>query len=122
MPPRCRLAGRRSHCRPRDAAFSFITTPPIWNAAGHGRRAGLFFSPIAGDRLPACDALWLPGGYTSCTCPRSRPMGLQLDLQAHLEQRKPVWAECGGMVALAEGLTDLDSRWHSCGACCQRRP
>jgi cobyrinic acid a,c-diamide synthase len=22
-----------------------------------------FFSPVAGDSLPECDAVWLPGGY-----------------------------------------------------------
>jgi cobyrinic acid a,c-diamide synthase len=25
-----------------------------------------FFSPLAGDALPPCDAIWLPGGYPSC--------------------------------------------------------
>ncbi|KAF5297152.1 hypothetical protein FQA39_LY19276 [Lamprigera yunnana] len=73
-----------------------------------------YFSPLAGDRLPACDALWLPGGYPELHLAALQAnTGLQVDLQAHTEQRKPLWAECGGMVALAQGLTDVDGRWHS---------
>ncbi|WP_243854131.1 cobyrinate a,c-diamide synthase [Comamonas sp. JUb58] len=106
------LAGRRIAVA-RDAAFSFIYTANLECLQAMGAELA-FFSPIAGERLPACDALWLPGGYPELHLQALKAnAGVQLDLQAHLEQRKPVWAECGGMVALAEGLTDLDSRWHS---------
>ncbi|WP_312410158.1 cobyrinate a,c-diamide synthase [Comamonas sp.] len=106
------LAGRRIAVA-RDAAFSFIYTANLECLQAMGAELA-FFSPIAGERLPACDALWLPGGYPELHLQALKAnAGLQLDLQAHVEQRKPVWAECGGMVALAEGLTDLDSRWHS---------
>lgn len=106
------LAGRRIAVA-RDAAFSFIYTANLECLQAMGAELA-FFSPIAGERLPACDALWLPGGYPELHLHALKAnAGLQLDLQAHLEQRKPVWAECGGMVALAEGLTDLESRWHS---------
>ena len=101
------LAGRRIAVA-RDAAFSFIYTANLECLQAMGAELA-FFSPIAGERLPACDALWLPGGYPELHLHALKAnAGLQLDLQAHLEQRKPVWAECGGMVALAEGLTDLE--------------
>ena len=106
------LAGRRIAVA-RDAAFSFIYTANVECLAALGAEV-VFFSPLAGDRLPACHALWLPGGYPELHIPALQAnAGLQLDLLAHVEQGKPVWAECGGMVALAEGLTDLEGRWHS---------
>lgn len=97
----------------RDAAFSFIYAANLECLRAMGAELA-FFSPVAGERLPACDALWLPGGYPELHLQALQAnAGLQLDLQAHVEQGKPVWAECGGMVALAEGLTDLEGRWHS---------
>ena len=106
------LAGKRIAVA-RDAAFSFIYTANLECLQAMGAELA-FFSPVAGDRLPTCDALWLPGGYPELHLQALQAnAGLQLDLQSHLEQAKPVWAECGGMVALAEGLTDLEGRWHS---------
>ena len=106
------LAGKRIAVA-RDAAFSFIYTANLECLQAMGAELA-FFSPVAGDRLPVCDALWLPGGYPELHLQALQAnAGLQLDLQSHLEQAKPVWAECGGMVALAEGLTDLEGRWHS---------
>ena len=105
------LQGRRIAVA-RDAAFSFIYAANLECLQAMGAELA-FFSPIAGDRLPTCDALWLPGGYPELHLPALLAnAGLQLDMQAHVAQGKPVWAECGGMVALAEGLTDLEGRWH----------
>ena len=105
------LAGKRIAVA-RDAAFSFIYAANLECLQAMGAELA-FFSPVAGERLPACDALWLPGGYPELHLPALQAnAGLQLDLQSHLEQNKPIWAECGGMVALAEGLTDLEGRWH----------
>ncbi len=105
------LAGRRIAVA-RDAAFSFIYAANLECLAAMGAEIA-FFSPLAGERLPACDALWLPGGYPELHLAALKAnAGLQCDLLAHAAQGKPVWAECGGMVALAEGLTDTDGRWH----------
>lgn len=70
-----------------------------------------FFSPLAGERLPACSAVWLPGGYPELhAAALGANTGLRADLQAHLQAGRPVWAECGGMLALAEQLIDLDGQ------------
>ncbi len=105
------LAGKRIAVA-RDAAFSFIYTANLECLQSMGAEV-LYFSPVAGDRLPACDALWLPGGYPELHLQALHAnTGLQQDLHAHVAQHKPLWAECGGMVALAEDLTDLDKRAH----------
>ena len=88
----------------RDAAFSFIYPANVACLQEMGARVQ-FFSPLAGDALPACDALWLPGGYPELHAQAlGAQQALRAQLAAHVAQRKPVWAECGGMVALMQGI------------------
>lgn len=92
----------------RDSAFSFIYPANLACLKQLGAEVR-FFSPLAGERLPACDAIWLPGGYPELHAPELMSNeGLRHDLQSHIEQGKPVWAECGGMMALGESITDSE--------------
>ena len=105
------LAGRTVAIA-RDAAFSFIYPANLDVLTALGARLS-FFSPLAGDALPACDAVWLPGGYpelhaealSACTATRE-------SLTAHAAAGKPVWAECGGMMVLFDELATQDSAEH----------
>ncbi len=88
----------------RDAAFSFIYPANLDVLTALGARLS-FFSPLAGDALPACDAVWLPGGYPELHAEAlSRCEPMRAALAAHVAAGKPVWAECGGMMALFEEL------------------
>ncbi len=92
----------------RDAAFCFIYAANLDCLRDLGAKL-VFFSPLADAALPACDALWLPGGYPelhAATIAASRP--LRDGLAAHIAAGKPVWAECGGMMALFETLITSD--------------
>ncbi len=105
------LAGRTVAVA-RDAAFGFIYAANLETLEALGARLA-FFSPLAGDPLPACDAVWLPGGYpelhaeTLAGC-----IGLRDALHAHAASGKPVWAECGGMMSLFDTLTTADGQTH----------
>lgn len=89
----------------RDAAFSFIYPANIDCLQRLGARV-VFFSPLHGAALPPCDALWLPGGYPELHAAQlSANAPMRASLQAHVVAGKPVWAECGGMVALCESIT-----------------
>ncbi|GGH58702.1 cobyrinic acid a,c-diamide synthase [Comamonas phosphati] len=89
-----------------DAAFAFIYPANLDCLRAMGARLA-FFSPLAGDRLPHCDALWLPGGYPELHAEALQAnTGLREDLAQHVAAGKPVWAECGGMLALCESVTD----------------
>jgi cobyrinic acid a,c-diamide synthase len=46
-----------------DAAFAFVYPANLQVLHELGAQTLCFFSPLAGDPLPPCDALWLPGGY-----------------------------------------------------------
>ncbi len=103
------LAGRTVAVA-RDAAFAFIYPANIQTLERLGARV-VFFSPLAGDRLPACDALWLPGGYPELHAAQiAANATLQQDLRVHVDAGRPVWAECGGMLALAESIALPDGR------------
>lgn len=95
----------------RDAAFSFVYPANLDCLQAMGAQLR-FFSPLAGERLPDCNALWLPGGYPELHAARlSAQTGLQADILAHWQAGKAIWAECGGMLALCEGIAASDGQW-----------
>jgi len=97
------LAGRTVAVA-RDAAFAFIYPANVQTLERLGARVR-FFSPLAGERLPACDAVWLPGGYPELHAEQmAANRVLRADLCSHVLAGKPIWAECGGMMALAESI------------------
>ena len=110
LPPTPRLLEGRTVAIARDAAFCFLYAANLDTLQAMGARLA-FFSPLAGDRLPVCDALWLPGGYPELHGARLRAnTALRADIDAHIAAGKPVWAECGGMMALMESVTRADGQ------------
>ena len=96
-----------------DAAFAFVYPANIALLQAMGAQV-LRFSPLAGDSLPACDALWLPGGYPELhAAALAAHTTLRAQLADHLQAGKPLWAECGGMMALAERLLDAQGVAHA---------
>lgn len=97
------LSGRRVAVA-RDAAFCFLYQANLDTLRQLGAEV-VFFSALAGDPLPACDAVWLPGGYPEL---HAQALGanrqLRDSLRAHVDQGRPVWAECGGMMALFDDI------------------
>lgn len=92
----------------RDAAFGFIYPANLETLTALGAER-VFFSPLAGDVLPECDAVWLPGGYPELHAARlSARSDLWQALDAHVKANKPMLAECGGMMSLFETLTERD--------------
>ena len=95
-----------------DAAFAFVYPANLELLETLGA-ATIMFSPLAGEPLPDCDALWLPGGYPELHAPRLAGRTVLRDrLVAHVAAGRPVWAECGGMMVLADALVDGEGRNH----------
>jgi cobyrinic acid a,c-diamide synthase len=106
------LAGRRIAVA-RDAAFSFIYPANLDCLRALGAEV-VTFAPIAGEPLPRCDALWLPGGYPELHAGALRAnTAFHAGLREHLAQNKPLLAECGGMLALADTLADAEGTAHA---------
>ncbi len=92
----------------RDAAFCFIYAANLDTLRALGAEL-VFFSPLADQTLPKCDALWIPGGYPELHAQTiADNTSLRDSLAAHIAVGKPVWAECGGMMALFETLITTD--------------
>lgn len=105
------LRGRRIAIA-RDAAFGFIYPANLDTLQALGAELS-FFSPLAGEALPDCDALWLPGGYPELhAAALAANAGWQAGLKAHQAAGKPLLAECGGMMSLFETLTDREGATH----------
>ncbi|WP_266168452.1 cobyrinate a,c-diamide synthase [Dyella subtropica] len=88
----------------RDDAFCFLypANLDLLQKAGAELR---YFSPLAGDALPDCDAAWLPGGYPELHLPvLSQQAELHAALHVHVDAGKPLLAECGGMLFSLDAL------------------
>lgn len=97
----------------RDAAFCFIYAANLDCLCELGAQL-VFFSPLADTVLPACDALWLPGGYPELHAETlAANSAMRASVAAHVRAGKPVWAECGGMMALFDELQTVDGASHA---------
>lgn len=105
--PAARLNGLRIGIA-RDAAFAFTYPGNLAFLQEQGAQLE-FFSPVAGDGLPAVDAVWLPGGYPELHLDAlAANTRLKADLAAHHAASRPILAECGGFLYLLEELSDRD--------------
>ncbi|MBV8034678.1 cobyrinate a,c-diamide synthase [Roseateles sp.] len=110
MPPL--LQGRRIAVA-RDAAFGFLYPANVDLLRALGAELA-FFSPLHHEPLPACDALWLPGGYPELHAEAlSAHPTWAASLATHVAAGRPLLAECGGMLALLDALTDGEGRRHA---------
>ena len=108
MPAVPALLAGRTVAVGRDAAFCFIYDANVQLLEQMGARV-VFFSPLRDTALPACDAVWLPGGYPELhTAQIAANTGMQASLSAHVAAGKALWAECGGMMALMELIALAD--------------
>ncbi|CAD5107704.1 cobyrinate a,c-diamide synthase [Zestomonas carbonaria] len=107
--PESLLAGVRIGVA-RDAAFAFLYQANLDLLRALGAELA-FFSPLADERLPEVDSLYLPGGYPELHLQRlAGNHALGEAIRAHHAAGKPILAECGGMLYLLERLTDKDGQ------------
>lgn len=101
----------------RDAAFAFLYPANLDTLRILGARL-VFFSPMANEPVPAdADAVYLPGGYPELHAQALAGAGAwRASINAAHAAGLPIVAECGGMMALADELTDPDGRrWPMAG-------
>ena len=102
--------GLRGHGKPvrigvaRDAAFCFCYADNLELLERAGAQL-LFFSPLA-EQLPIdLDGLYLPGGYPELHGERLAANRELLDaIRRAAATGLPIYAECGGLLYLAEGI------------------
>jgi cobyrinic acid a,c-diamide synthase len=107
-PPR-RPAGRETGARiavARDDVFRFTYPATIERLRERGSVAT--FSPVAGDDLPDCDGVYLPGGYPELHAEALSGSPALRQVADRATEGLPVLGECGGLMALAETLTTAE--------------
>lgn len=101
----------------RDRAFAFIHPANLDCLRALGADL-VFFSPLADEAVPEhADAVYLPGGYPEL---HGAVLGAatrwQASMRAFHAAGRPVYAECGGLMALAQSLRDKHgAQWPMAG-------
>lgn len=109
------LLAHRTIAIARDAAFCFLYPANLDCLVELGAKL-TYFSPLKDKTLPACDAVWLPGGYPELHATALADNApIWASLAAHVGAGKPLLAECGGMMALFEALIDIEGHSHAVG-------
>lgn len=88
----------------RDAAFGFYYTDDLEALEAAGAEL-VPFDTLHDAHLPDCDALFIGGGFPeSFIAELSANTSLRADIRAKIETGLPAYAECGGLMYLAESL------------------
>ena len=90
----------------RDDAFAFVYPANLDVLRALGATVE-FFSPLTDSALPEADALYLPGGYPELHLHAlAHNTAMRDAIRRHHAAAKPIVAECGGMLALLDSLSD----------------
>ena len=94
-----------------DAAFCFRYPATIERL--RERATVRTFSPVAGDPVPDCDGVYLPGGYPELHAEELASSPTLDDLGERASDGLPVVGECGGLMAMSQSLTTADGESHA---------
>ena len=94
----------------RDEAFRFYYPATIERL--RERASVVTFAPTAGDELPDCDGVYLPGGYPELHAATLKNSPSIRQLGAAAADGLPILGECGGLMTLAETLTTDEGDTH----------
>ncbi|WP_242339012.1 MULTISPECIES: cobyrinate a,c-diamide synthase [Anaeromyxobacter] len=105
-----------SRCRigvAHDEAFHFYYEDNLARLEALGATL-VRFSPLHDAGLPDVDGLYLGGGYPEEHAPAlAANVGMLRDVRALAASGRPVYAECGGLMALAAAIRTRDGRVHA---------
>jgi cobyrinic acid a,c-diamide synthase len=110
-PPRCRIG------LAYDEAFHFYYDDNLARLEGLGAEL-VRFSPLADTRLPDVDGLYLGGGYPEVHASAlAENRALRQAIAEFAAGGGPIYAECGGLMYLCQGIETRDGRLHPMVGC-----
>jgi cobyrinic acid a,c-diamide synthase len=95
----------------RDKAFCFYYEDNLELLSNAGAEI-ICFSPLADTQIPAvADAVYIGGGYPELHAGElSRNVSMLQSLRSWSNAGKPIYAECGGLMYLSQGILDFDNK------------
>jgi cobyrinic acid a,c-diamide synthase len=97
----------------RDAAFQFYYADNLDRLRAAGAEL-IWWSPLADPDLPDVDGLYLGGGYPELHAARLAANRSMLKaIRRFAEAGRPIYAECGGLMLLAESIQDVEGVGHA---------
>lgn len=100
----------------RDEAFSFYYVDGLEALEAAGARL-VYFSPLRDPELPACDGVYLGGGFPELfAAGLEANSSMRASVAAAVRGGLPVYGECGGMVYLCRGVEVEGRRFELAGA------
>jgi cobyrinic acid a,c-diamide synthase len=100
----------------RDRAFSFYYPENLEALVDAGAEL-VFINALQDTRLPKLDALYIGGGFPEVFMEElSANQGLRLDIRAAAKGGLPIYAECGGLMYLAQRIVWGDRAAEMVGA------
>ena len=110
--PRAARSARARIGIARDAAFQFYYTENLEALREAGAEL-IDWSPLHDGELPDVDGLYLGGGYPELFAETlAANAAIRKAVRRFAEAGRPVYAECGGLMFLAQSIEDVDSRVH----------
>jgi cobyrinic acid a,c-diamide synthase len=104
--PRCRIG------LARDEAFHFYYEENLRRLTRLGAELHPF-SPIRDAELPEVDGIYFGGGYPEVHAgPLAANSSMKKQLQAFARRGRPIYAECGGLMYLAQSIVTTDGSTH----------
>jgi cobyrinic acid a,c-diamide synthase len=95
-----------------DEAFHFYYEDNLRQLAANGAEI-VRYSPIHDHHLPTVDGIYIGGGYPEVhAAALSANVTMLADLRAFAARGRPVYAECGGLMYLCQGIQDGDGTRH----------
>ena len=89
-----------------DSSFNFYYQDNLEALRREGARLK-FFSPITDSKVPACDGLYIGGGFPEVLANSlSKNQKIKKSVKNLAEKCMPVYAECGGLMYLTKSIHD----------------
>ncbi len=73
----------------------------------------IFFSPVSDKKLPACDGVYIGGGFPEILSEQlERNESMMKSIKRAAEDEAPIYAECGGLMYLCKDITTQKGTKH----------